>query len=156
MHRRLAPWFGGFLLALAAAFLTVFGRDAVADPGTAILLPGLAAVGMLSIVGGTVESVDVGPTTLRWNVFLGTADIVVATVVVLSGLRTLGTGGSNAWLFAVAASIGGLSLAWFGLQTALEGRHIELEPAPSRRRLLGIAAFALASMGGGFLLTIVV
>ncbi|WP_440770897.1 hypothetical protein [Natronorubrum sp. DTA28] len=149
MHRRLAPWFGGLLLALIAGFLAVFGRDAIADPGIAVLISGLVAAAMLSIVGGTVESITIGPRTLRWNVLLGAADVVLAAVVILSGLRALGTGGTDAGLFAVAASLGGLSLAWFGLQTARDSRHVDLEPAPSRARVVAIAGLAIAALVGG-------
>lgn len=156
MHRRLAPWFGSLLLALVAGFLAGFGRDAIADPVIAVLISGLVAAAMLSIVGGTVESITIGPRTLRWNVLLGVADVVLAVVVILSGLRAFGTGGTDAGLFAVAASIGGLSLAWFGLQTARNSRHIELEPAPSRGRVVGIAALVVASVVGGLLIATVV
>ncbi|SDK79552.1 hypothetical protein [Natronorubrum texcoconense] len=156
MHRRLALWFGSLLLALIAGFLAVFGRDAIADPGTAVLISGLVAAATLSIVGGTVESITIGPRTLRWNVLLGAADVVLAAVVILSGLRAFGTGGTDAGLFAVAASIGGLSLAWFGLQIAREGRHIELEPTPSRGRVVGTAALVVASVVAGLLVTTVV
>ncbi|WP_436346084.1 hypothetical protein [Natronorubrum sp. FCH18a] len=156
MHRRLAPWFGGFLLLLTAGFLAVFGRDAIAEPGTAVLAAGLVAAAILSIVGGTVESITVGPRTLPWTVLLGAADVVVALVVVLSSVRSLGTGGTDARLFAVAAIIGGASLAWLGLQTARDSRHVDLEAEPSRERLVGIAALVLASVVGGILVATVV
>ncbi|ELY41513.1 hypothetical protein [Natronorubrum tibetense] len=155
MHRRLAPWFGTLVLALVAGFLAVSGHGAIADSVIAVLLSGLVAAAMLSIVGGTVESITIGPRTLRWNVLLGAADIIIA-VVVLSGLRTFGTGRTEGGLFAISAIIGGLSLAWFGLQIARESHHVDLEPAPSRERLLGIAALALASMAGGLLVATVV
>ncbi|WP_440763438.1 hypothetical protein [Natronorubrum sp. DTA7] len=156
MYRRLAPWFGSLLLTLIAGFLAVFGRDAIADPVIAVLLSGLVAAAVLSIVGGTVESITVGPRTLPWNVLLGTADVVLAVVVILSSVRALGTGGTDAGLFAVAASIGGLSLAWFGLQTARNSRHVDLEPAPSRARVVGLAGLAIAALVGGTLIAILV
>ncbi len=56
----------------------------------------------------------------------------------------------------MAAIIGGISLGWFGVQTARETRHVDLEATPSRRRLVGVFALAIGSIGIGLILAMVV
>ncbi|MFA9425904.1 hypothetical protein [Natronorubrum sp. A-ect3] len=156
MRRRFEPWFGGGLLVLTVGFLAVFGYDAFLDPITAASLLGVAVAAMLSIIGGTVDSITVGSRRLSWNVLLGIADIILALVLVLSSVHTLQTGGIDALLFATAATIGAGSLVWMGLQTARDSRHVDLEAEPSRVRLVAIAALATGSIVVGSLLVTVI
>ena len=157
MIRRVAPWFGTGLLVLVGGYLAAFGRDAVADPVTAALLSGLVVAAVLSIGGGVRQSVALGPVTLPWNVLVGGADVLLAVVVAASSVRSLRTGDGTATLFVDAALlVGCASLAWLGLQIARDSRHVDLEASPSRRRLVAIAALAVASMVGDALVVTVV
>ncbi|NUC74309.1 hypothetical protein HTZ84_18740 [Haloterrigena sp. SYSU A558-1] len=157
MIRRFAPWFGTGLLVVTGGYLAAFGRDAVADPMTAVLLAGLVVAAVLSIVGGVREAVALGPVTLPWNVLVGTADVLAALVVAVSTVRSLWDGGATTAQFADAALLVGCSsIAWFGVQTARDSRHVDLEASPSRTRLVATAALAVASMVGGVLVVTVV
>ncbi|WP_049889350.1 hypothetical protein [Natronolimnohabitans innermongolicus] len=156
MYRRSAPWLGGLMLVGLAAFLVVFGRTALSEPATAALLVGSAVAAFLLICGGTVDSVTIGSRTVPWNVPLGAADGLLALVLVLSSVSTLGTGDSEVLLFAAVASVGGAALAWMGVQTARDSRHVDLEATPSRARLAGIVGLAGASMVGGVIVATVV
>lgn len=156
MQRRLAPWFGALLLGLVGVFLAVFGQEALA-PTTAVTLVGFVAAGLLSIAGGILESVTIGSRTVPWNVLVGAADVTVALVVVLSGVQSFRTGdaGTDAILVAGGMIVGGASLAWLGLQTARDTRHVDLEGTPSRRRVAALAALAIGSVGIGAVLAVV-
>ena len=156
MRRRIAPWFGAGLLVLVGGYLAAFGRAALAEPATAALLAGLAVAAVLSIAAGVRESVTLGPVTLPWNVLVGASDVLVAFVIVLSSVRTFAAGGPTARAVDAALIVSSVSLAWIGVQTARDTRHVDLEASPSRARLVGIAALAVASMVVGVLLVSVV
>ena len=153
MLRRVAPWFGALNLAIAAVVLAAFGRPALADPTTGIVALGLVAAGLLSIAGGTLEAISIGPRTIPWNVLVGAAECTVALTVALVNLRTIvgGAATADAALVAAGTLVGAAALGWLGVQTARDARHVDLEATPSRRRLVAVGALAVGSVGIGLL-----
>lgn len=156
MIRRLAPWFGVLTLLLVAGILVGFGRSAVADPATAVLLAGLVFAAVLSIGGGSTDSIAIGPWTLPWNVLVGASQLVLALAIGLSSVLAAGTGGTDARIVTAALLVGAASLGWVGLQTIRDTRHVDLEASPSLPRLLGIVALAAGSAVVGTLVVAVV
>ncbi|SDR39907.1 hypothetical protein [Natronobacterium texcoconense] len=152
MIRRSAPWFGVLLLVFTVALLVGFGRTVLVDPVTAALLVGFACAGLLSIVGGTRESVTIGSRTIPRNVFLGASSVVLAVGIAPSGIRVIGTGGTAPVVAGAGLLVSSVSLAWLGVQTARDSRHVELEDTPSTKRIVTVAALVAVSFGFGAVL----
>ncbi|MFC4542520.1 hypothetical protein ACFO5R_11385 [Halosolutus amylolyticus] len=147
---RTGPWFGAFLLALVTAFLAAFGLTALADPIVLVLCSGLFVGAVLSIASGLASEVPIGPVAVPWHVLLGAAHVTVASAVAVLGLWTAATAGATSSQFlAVAMTVGGASLAWLGLQTARDDRHLEPDRTPSLQRLVGVVLLTVASIGIG-------
>lgn len=158
MHQRFALWLGTGMLILAAVFLAGFGPGVLAEPAIGVSIAGFVVAALLAIVGGTVESIAIGSRTVPWNVLVGASNVVMALAAALSSVSTFATGGSGttATLIAIGMVIGCASLAWGGLQTARDSRHVDLEASPSAPRLAGIAVLTVVSIGvGAFLVTVI-
>lgn len=150
MKRRIAPLLGVVMLGLVSAYLAAFGSSVLTGPLAVVLLAGFVLSAVLFVVGGIVDSVSVGDRTVPWNALVGVGDIILTSVVTLSAVRSaLVDGGTAAWFFAAAMLVGGSSLAWFGVQTARDSRHVDLEATPSSRRLVAIVALVAISAGIG-------
>ncbi|MDF9744995.1 hypothetical protein [Natrinema salsiterrestre] len=150
MKRRLASLLGIVMLGLAGAYLAVFGLTVLTGPLAVVALGGFVLSAILMVVGGLVDSVTLGSRSVPWNALVGTADVVLAAVVTLSAVRSaLVAGDGGSWLFAAAMAVGGTSLAWFGVQTARDSRHVDLEATPSSRRLVAITLLVAVSFGIG-------
>lgn len=150
MKRRTALPLGIVMLGLVGAYLAAFGPRVLPGPLAYALVAGFALSAVLMIVGGRVDSIAVGGRTLRWNVFVGVGDLLLAAVVTLSSLRSaLVVGDAASWAVAAAMLVGGSSMAWFGVQTARDGRHVDLRATPSSRRLVAIALLVALSFGVG-------
>lgn len=107
---------------------------------------GMVLAAVLLLVGGSRESVRIGPQTIAWNALVGMAYVVLAVVIAASFFdSTLLEGETIAWIMAGAAVIGGGSLAWFGVQIARDSRHVDLNTEPSNTRVVGVVLFAVAS-----------
>lgn len=146
MIRRFAPWFGVFLLAAVGIYFIAFGIDPLTDPGIVISMGGMVLAAVLLLVGGSRESVRIGPQTIAWNVLVGVAYVVLAVVVAASFFDSaLLEGETIAWIMAGAAVVGGGSLAWFGVQIARDSRHVNLDAEPSNARVVGVVLFAVVS-----------
>lgn len=153
MKRRLASLLGIAMLGLAGAYLAVFGLTVLTGPLAVAVLGGFVLSAILLLVGGLVDSVTAGGRSVSWNVLVGIGDVVLATVVGLSAVRSaLATGHTGSWLFAVGTVAGGSSLAWLGVQTARNSRHVDLETTPSSRRLVAILSLAAISFAIGLFL----
>jgi len=155
MKRRTALPLGIVMLGLGSAYLAAFGPQVLTGPFTGALLAGFVLSAVLMIVGGLVGSVPVGDRTVPWNAFVGVGDVLLAAVVTLSAIRSaIAVGDATSWAVAAAMLAGGSSLAWFGVQTARDSRHVDLEATPSSRRLVAIALLVAASVGiGAFVAT---
>lgn len=150
MKRRFGTLLGIAMLALVGAYLAVFGRSVLTGPLAVVVLVGFVLSAALLVVGGLVDSVTIGGRSVPWNVLVGIGDIILAAVVTLSAVRSaVVTGDAGSWLFAAAMLVGGSSLAWFGVQTARDSRHVDLEGTPSSRRLVAIALLVAVSFGVG-------
>ncbi|WP_265109116.1 hypothetical protein [Halosolutus halophilus] len=149
---RTAPWFGGFLLVLVSAFLAAFDLTVLADPIVLVLCSGLILGAVLSITSGLASELTIGSVTVPRHVLLGASHVTVATAVGVFGLWTAVRAGATSSPFVtVAMTVGGASLAWLGVRTARDSRHVDLDRSPSRRRLVALVLFAAASIGIGFL-----
>lgn len=152
MKRRTALPLGIVMLGLGSAYLAAFGPQVLTGPFTGALLAGFVLSAVLMIVGGLVGSVPVGDRTVPWNAFVGVGDVLLAVVVTLSAIRSaLAVGDTVSWAFAAAMLAGGTSIAWFGVQTARDSRHVDLEATPSSRRVVAIAALVAVSVAVGAL-----
>ncbi|SER28640.1 hypothetical protein [Natrinema salaciae] len=150
MKRRIAPLLGVVMLGLVGVYLAAFGRQALTGPLAGALLVGFVLSAVLQLAGGLVDSVAIGGRTVPWNVLVGIGEVALAVVVTLSAVRpAVVTGDEGSWFFAAAMLAGGTSLAWFGVQTARDSRHVDLEASPSNRRLVGIALLVAVSCGIG-------
>lgn len=150
MNQRIASLLGVVMVGLICAYLAVFGRTVATSPAIVTFLAGFALSAILLIVGGLVDSVTLGGRTVAWNVLVGTANVLLAAVVALSAVQSaVVTGDTRSWLFAAAIVVGATSLAWLGVQTARDSRHIDLEATPSSRRLVAIALLVAISFGIG-------
>ncbi|MEM4780585.1 MAG: hypothetical protein QXG03_03340 [Halalkalicoccus sp.] len=150
MIERLAPWFGVLLLAVVGIYIAAFGAEAITDPGVVASMGGLLVASLLFIVGGVRESVRLGSRTVPWNVPVGVAYGLMAAVFAASVLDTaLFDGEPVAVIMAIAAALGGGSLAWFGVQIARDSRHVELDAEPSSARLVGTALLVVVAFLGG-------
>lgn len=150
MKRQFAALLGIVMLGLAGAYLAAFGRSALTGPIAVVFLAGFALSAALLVVGGLVDSVTIGGRSVPWNVLVGIGDATLAAVVTLSAVRSaVVTGDAASWFFAAAMCIGGTSLAWFGVQTARNSRHVDLESTPAGRRLVAIALLVAVSFGVG-------
>ncbi|OLZ39499.1 hypothetical protein A6E15_00210 [Natrinema saccharevitans] len=150
MKRRTVLPLGIVMLGLGSAYLAAFGPHVLTDPLAGVLLTGFALSAVLMIVGGLVVSVPVGDRTIPWNVFVGIGDVLLAAVVTLSAIRSaIVVGDTASWVFAAAMLAGGSSIAWFGVQTVRDSRHVDLEATPSSRRLVAIALLVAVSVGSG-------
>lgn len=146
MIKRFALWFGILLLLVVGIYAVAFGIEAFTDPATAVSMGGMILAGLLFIVGGLRESVRLNSRTVPWNVPVGGAYVVLAVSVVASFVDSaLLEGETVALIMAGAAVLGGGSLAWFGIQTARDSRHVELDAEPSNARLVGVALLAVGS-----------
>ncbi|WP_408956868.1 hypothetical protein [Natrinema sp. 74] len=150
MKRRVASLLGIVMLGLSGAYLAVFGWSVLVGPLAGAFLVGFVLAAILMIVGGFVDSVTVGGRDVPWNVFVGIGDVVLAAVVTLSAVRSaVVTADTESRLFAAATLVGCTSLAWLGVQTARNSRHVDFEGTPSSRRLAGIALLVAVSFGIG-------
>ena len=150
MNRRIAPLLGVVMLGSGSAYLAAFGSSVLTGPLAVALLVGFTLSAVLFVVGGLADSVAVGDRTVPWNALVGVGDVALASVVSLSAVRSaLVDGGATAWLFAATMLAGGSSLAWVGVQTARDSRHVDLEATPSSRRLVAILALVAISAGIG-------
>lgn len=129
MFKRLAPWFGVFLLAFVGGLLAVFGLDSLSDPANLVPMAGAVLAALLLILAGPRESVQLGSRTVPWNALVGAAYILLAVVFTVSSIRpTTIDGGAIAWIdTAASVAMGGL-LVWFGVQIARNSRHVNLHP----------------------------
>ncbi|WP_435552358.1 hypothetical protein [Natrinema sp. CGMCC1.2065] len=155
MKRRMALPLGIVMLGLVSAYVAAFGPRVFTGPLAGALLAGFVLSAVLMIVGGLVDSASVGDRAVPWNAFVGVGDVLLAAVVTLSAVRSaLVDGDTASWIFAAAMLAGGTSMAWFGVQTARDSRHVDLEATPSSRRLVAIAALVAVSVGiGAFVAT---
>ncbi|MFA9417310.1 hypothetical protein [Natrinema sp. HArc-T2] len=150
MKRRIAPLLGVVMLGSISAYLAAFGPSVRTGLLAIALLAGVVLSAVLFVIGGIADSLSVGDRTVQWNALVGVGDITLASVVMLSAVRSaLVDGGTAAWLFAAAMLAGGSSLAWIGVQTARDSRHVDLEATPSSRRLVVIVALVAISTGIG-------
>lgn len=153
MIKRVAPWFGVFLLTLVAVYFVVFGVAPLAYPGIVVPMGGMVLAAILLIVGGLRESIRLGSRTVPWNALVGAAYVLLAVVVTFSMLQsTLTDGEMPAWIIAGVAVVNGGALAWFGVQTARDSRHVDLTGEPSNARLVGIALLMVLSITTGAVL----
>lgn len=153
MKRRLASLLGIVMVGLTGAYLAVFGPSVLTGPLAVVVLGGFVLSAILLIVGGLVDSVTIGGRVVSWNALVGIGDVVLATVVGLSAVRSaLGTGDAGSWLFAAAMVAGGSSLARLGVQIARNGRRVDLEATPSSRRLVAIVSVVAISFAIGLFL----
>ncbi|PCR91448.1 hypothetical protein [Natrinema ejinorense] len=150
MKRRIASLLGVGMLGMVSAYLAAFGSSVVTGPLAGAFLAGFALSAVLLLVGGLVDSITVVGRPVPWNVVVGIGDVLLAAVVTLSAIRSaLVTDDAWSWLFAGGVAVGCTSLAWFGVQTARDSRHVDLEATTSSRRLVAIALLVAASFGIG-------
>lgn len=153
MKRRFASLLGIVMLGLTGASLAVFGSRVVTGPLAVAVLGGFVLSATLLLVGGLVDSVTIGGRVVSWNALVGIGDVVLATVVSLSAVRSaLVTGDTGSWVFAAAMVASGSSLAWLGVQTARDSPHVDLEATPSKRRLVAVVSLAAISFAVGHFL----
>lgn len=113
-------------LLLVAALVGVFGPAALTS---SVAVPGMLAAGALALLAGTVAELSVGPVTVTWRHLVGASYAVFALVMpAIYAPRVLGgtAGGEEILLFAVAI-VGGLSLLFYGVDVARDGRHFEID-----------------------------
>jgi microcompartment protein CcmK/EutM len=112
-------------LFLVAGLAVVFGPGVLSTPP--VVFVGVAGVG--ATLAGTVSALSLGPVTLGWRhlaeLSFGTFALVVPATyapAVVAGTAS----GSALFLFAVT-TVGGVSLAFYGVDAARGGRHFDVE-----------------------------
>ena len=117
-------------LVLVSGLIAVFG---VAVLGTApIVLMGLA--GICAILAGSVSAVSVGVATVTWRQLIGVSYVAFALVwpaIYVPDVVTGTISGQNLLVF-VVATVGALSLVFYGIDIARGGRHFSVTPDVER------------------------
>ncbi|MFC7081732.1 hypothetical protein [Halorussus caseinilyticus] len=120
-------YLGAFDLLLVAAFVAVFGVRALT---ASVVVPAMALAGVSAIVAGSVAEVSVGPLALSWRHFVGATYALFGLLLPGSYLSSVVSGTASRAelaLFAVA-SVGALSLLFYGYDVVRGGEHFEVEP----------------------------
>jgi len=117
-------------LVLVSGLIAVFG---VAVLGTApIVLMGLA--GICAILAGSVSAVSVGVATVTWRHLIGVSYVAFALVwpaIYVPDVVAGTISGQNLLVF-VVATVGALSLVFYGIDITRGGRHFTVTPDVER------------------------
>ena len=146
---RILPYIGAFMFLLAGIFFFAF-PGSITDPSTLVSMGTLTIAATLLIVGAFRDSVGFGSRTLDWNVLVGAAFVLLGVSVGGSMIRSaFSEPGAVGWILGICGIGGFGSLIWFGVQTATDGRHVELDAEPSNARLVGVVLLVVVSFLGG-------
>ena len=112
---------GGLFLVGSVLFTLVFG---IADSLLLLQVLMMGATGVLFVVGGI--GYDLG--SVEWYQLVGVGDVLLGLSLDISFLTALEGSGSlgGDFLFIGAAAIGGLSLAYMGIDWICGGKHFDL------------------------------
>ena len=141
-QRRLALPLGVGILLSSAWFL------ALADPSGWPPIAGavlFCLAGVAFVLSSATDRLRIAGRAIGWQQANGVGTILLAIGWLLTAVPSVG----SSPLFGVAAGVGALSLAFFGVQTLTGGSHVDLEREPFRGRLVGVLALVLVSVGLG-------
>ncbi|MFC6729511.1 hypothetical protein ACFQDG_12735, partial [Natronoarchaeum mannanilyticum] len=84
---------------------------------------------VLALLAGTVAELSVGPVTVTWRHLVGASYAIFALVMPAIYAPTVfaGSAGGAELLLFVAAIVGGVSLLFYGVDVARDGRHFEVD-----------------------------
>lgn len=123
MSRRWFAALGAFLVLAVGGLLVAFGRPTA--PASVLRIAGLLLAGGLFVAGG------LAPTSsgVAWYRLVGTADVLLGlTLAAPLPAALLGGGAADAGtlMYTVPAGIGGLTLAFIGVDWFRGGHHFDL------------------------------
>lgn len=131
--RRASRYLGYGLLALTALLVWAFGGAigpellAPERLPTTVQVTAMALAGALAVLAGHETRLT---ERVGWHRLYGLADVLLGLSLVPSALGGP-TSGEFAALYGVAAVLGGLSLAFIGVDVARGGRHFDVDPNES-------------------------
>jgi hypothetical protein len=120
-------YLGVFDLLVVAVSVVAFGVRAFT---ASVVVPAMALAGVSAILAGSVAAVSVGPVEVSWRQFVALTYALFAVIFPGSYLSAVVAGTASRQelaLFAVA-SVGGLSLLFFGYDVLRGGKHFEITP----------------------------
>ncbi|MFU8866601.1 hypothetical protein [Natronococcus sp.] len=141
-QRRLALPLGVGILLSSVGFL------ALADPSGWPSIVGavlLCLAGIAFVLSSATDRLRIAGRTVGWQQANSLGTILLAAGWLLTAVPSA----DSAPLFGTAAGVDALSLAFFGVQTLIDGPHVDLEREPSRGRLVAVLALVLVSVGLG-------
>ncbi|WP_122088038.1 hypothetical protein [Halalkalicoccus subterraneus] len=147
--KRSLPYVGTFMFLLIGLYFLAF-PEALTDPTTLVSMGPITIAATLLIVGALRDSVQVGSRKFDWNVLVGVAFVLLGVSVGGSMVQSaFYESGVMRWILGICAIFGCGSLVWIGLQTAVDGRHVDLDTEPSNARVAGVVLFAVVSFLAG-------
>lgn len=147
--KRISPYLGAFMFLVVGLYFLAF-PGSLAEPSIVLQMGVMVIAGALLIVGALRDTVGIGSRTFDWNVLVGAAFVLLGVSVGGSMIQSaFSEPGMIGWILGICAIVGFGSLIWFGVQTALDTRHVELDAEPSNARLVGVVLFAVVSFLGG-------
>ncbi|ELY65444.1 hypothetical protein [Natronococcus jeotgali] len=141
-QRRLALPLGVGMLLSAVGYL------ALADPSGWPSIVGavlFCLAGVAFVLSSATDRLRIAGRTVSWQQANGAGTILLAVGWLLTAIPTV----DSSPLFGIAAGVGALSLAFFGVQTLIDGPHVDLEREPARGRLVAVLALVIVSVGLG-------
>ena len=113
-------------LLLVAALVGAFGPTALT---ASAVVPAMAVAGTFALLAGVVAELSVRTVTVTWRHLIGAsyALFAVAVPAVYAPAVFSGSAGGEELLLFVVSTVGGLSLLFYGVDVARDGRHFEIE-----------------------------
>ncbi|WP_128477431.1 hypothetical protein [Halorussus pelagicus] len=124
MRRIWFALFGGLFGAVGVAFLGAFRADALADPTSLATFSLWLGASTLYVLGGLDASIG----DFDWYQLVGLGNVCLGLQMVARAAMTLadGTGETEPLLATFGGVVGGLTLAYIGLDWFRGGRHFDL------------------------------
>ncbi|NIB98725.1 hypothetical protein [Halobacterium sp. R2-5] len=120
LQRRVNRWVGVVLFAVGAVALVLSFPP---RPLLGVQMALLAAAGALFVASGVTDRV-------RWSLLSGLGNVALGLSLIVSGVETFGSGGSEAgdYFYTAAVGLGGLSLAVIGVLYVVGHESFDTEP----------------------------
>ncbi|WP_128476710.1 hypothetical protein [Halorussus pelagicus] len=118
-------YLGAFDLFVVAVLLAVFG---VRGFTSSILVPAMALAGVSALVAGSVAELSLGPLALSWRHFVAVTYGLFGLILPGNYFPAVvaGTASQTELALFVVASVGALSLLYYGYDVARGGDHFEV------------------------------